>query len=62
MTLDIEKAFDSVNHLFLITALEKYGFKEDFLNWIQILIQDQESCVINEGTTTNYFKVPDKAI
>ena len=23
MTVDIEKAFDSVNHLFLITALEK---------------------------------------
>ena len=30
MTLDIEKAFDSVNDLFLITALETYGFKEDF--------------------------------
>ena len=46
-----------VNHLFLITALEKYGFKEDFIKWIQILIQNQESCVINEATTTNYFKL-----
>ena len=53
MTLDTEKAFDSVNHLLLITALEKYGFKEGFIKWIQILIQNQESCVINEGTTTN---------
>ena len=44
-----------VNHLFLITALEKYGFKEDFIKWIQILIQNQESCVINGGAT-NYFK------
>ena len=57
MTLDIEKAFDSVNHLFLITALGKYSFKEDFIKWIQILTQNQESCVINGGTTTNYFKL-----
>ena len=56
MTLDTEKAFDQVNHLFLITALEKYGFKEDFIKWMQILIKNQESCVINGGTT-NYFKL-----
>ena len=53
MTLEIEKVFGLVNHLFLITALEKYAFKEDFIKWIQILIQNQESCVINGGTTTN---------
>ena len=58
MTLDIEKVFDFVNHLFLITALEKYGFKKDFIKWIQILIQNQESCIINAGgTTTNHFKL-----
>ena len=57
MTLDIEKAFDSVNHLFLITAREKYGLKEDIIKWIQILIQNQESYVINGGTTINYFKL-----
>ena len=37
---NVEKAFDSVNHLFLITALEIYDFKVDFVNWIQILIQN----------------------
>ena len=57
MTLDTEKAFDLVSHLFLITALVMYSFKEDFIKWIQILIQNQESCVINGGTTTNYFKL-----
>ena len=57
MTLDTEKAFDSVNHLFLITVLEKYGFKQDFIKWIQSLIRNQESSVINGGTTTNYFKL-----
>ena len=57
MALDIEKAFDSVNHLFLITALETYGFKEDVIKWIQVLIQNLESCVINGGTTTKNFKL-----
>ena len=57
MTVDIEKAFDSVNHLFLITALEKYIFKDYFIKWIQILIPNQESYVNNGGTTTNYFKL-----
>ena len=50
------KSFQLGSHLFLITALEKYGFKENFIKWIQILIQNQESCVINGGTT-NYFKL-----
>ena len=34
-----------------------YGFKLDFIKWIHIIKQNQESCVINGGTTTNYFKL-----
>ena len=40
MTRDIGKAFDSIYHLFLIAALEKYSFKKDFIKWMQILIQN----------------------
>ena len=57
MTVDIEKAFDSINHCFLIKVLEKYGFEKDFIKWIKILLQNQESCIINGGTATNYFKL-----
>ena len=57
MTVDIQKAFDSVNHLFLITALKKFGFGETFIKWIQILLRNQESCIIKGGTTTKYFKL-----
>ena len=57
MTVDIEKAFDSINHCFLIKVLEKYGFEKDFIKWIKMLLQNQESCIINGGTTTNYFKL-----
>ena len=57
VTVDIEKAFDSINHCFLIKVLEKYGIEKDFIKWIKILIQNQESCIINGETTTNYFKL-----
>ena len=56
MTVDIEKAFDSINHCFLIKLLKKFGFEKYFTKWIKILLQNQESCIVNGGTTTNYFK------
>ena len=43
MTVDIGKAFDSINHCFLIKVLEKYGFEKYFIKWIKILLQNQES-------------------
>ena len=33
-TVDFEKAFDSLNHKFLIAALKKYGFGDDFIDWV----------------------------
>ena len=57
VTIDIEKAFDSVNHVFLIAILEKFGFGKIFIEWIKILLKDQESCVINGGKTSQYFKL-----
>ena len=27
----------------------------DFILWVKILLNDQESCVINGGKTTKYF-------
>ena len=55
--IDIEKAFDSVNHAFLISVLEKYGFGKFILKWINVLLNNQQSCVINVSFTTQYFKL-----
>ena len=57
LTVDIEKAFDSVDHSFLLKVLQKFGFGKDFIRWISIILKKQESCVINGGTTTNYVKL-----
>ena len=55
LTVDIEKAFDSVNHNFQFKVQENYGFRQDFLKWISILLQNQGSCVMNDGKMTRYF-------
>ena len=57
MTADIEKAFVSINHSFLMRVLKKFGFGNEFRKWIQILLKNPESCVINGGKTTPYFKL-----
>ena len=41
----------------MITALEDYGFGNDFIEWIKILLKNQESCVINAGHSTKYVRL-----
>ena len=55
--MDIEKAFDSLDHTFLISVLKKFDFGNSFVNWIETLISKQESCIINGGNTTRYFHI-----
>ena len=57
LTIDFQKAFDSLNHNFILESCQKFGIPENMLNWIRILLKNQESCVINGGTTTQYFKL-----
>ena len=49
LTMDIEKAFDSVDHTFLFSVLQCIGFENEFLDWLKVLHKNQESCVINVG-------------
>ena len=55
VSVDMEKAFDSVDHIFIITTLRKYGFWPNFIQWIKVLLNKQVSCVMNNGFTTGYF-------
>ena len=44
---DIEKAFDSVDHTFLFSTLEKFGFGFEFIKWIKTLLSNTQSCCMN---------------
>ena len=55
ITIDIEKAFDSVDHTFLVAVSKKFGFGDDFIRWVRIILNRQESCIMNNGHSTAYF-------
>ena len=57
VTVDIEKKFNSLDHDFVITAIEKFGFKSSFIDWIKIFLKEQESCVMNGCVATQDFKL-----
>lgn len=56
VTVDIEKAFDFVNYYFLILVLKTLDFRKVFLKWIQLLLTNQESCIINGGITRGILR------
>ena len=49
------KAFDSVEWNYLVTCLEAFCFGPDFIKWFKTLYKNIQSCVINNGLTTDYF-------
>ena len=64
MTIDIDKAYDSINHSFLLCVFQKTGFRSEIIELIKILIKKQESFVINGGKTRtgNEIRRPDFSI
>ena len=48
VTMDLEKTFDSLDHNFLLCTLKKLDFVDNFINWIKILLNDQQSCALME--------------
>jgi len=57
VNLDFEKAFDSVDWDFLNLVLKKYNFGVSLRRWIEVFYSDISSCVLNNGSTSNYFKL-----
>ena len=61
VTMDIEKAFDSLDHALIIALLKKFGFGNNFVSLIATLISKQESCAIIGSNTTQYFHLKREA-
>ena len=55
--MDIEKAFDSLDHDFLVTVLSKFSSGNNFISSIKLLLNSQQFFIIKGGNTTPYFNL-----
>ena len=53
--IDFHKAFDSLERSSLVSCLEKFQFGPDFNRCVKTFYNNIQSCVINNGLTTEYF-------
>ncbi len=56
ISLDLEMAFDRVEHEFLFDVLKAFGFGEHFLKWIWIFYSDVLTCIKCKGFLTDCFQ------
>jgi hypothetical protein len=57
ITLDAQKAFDSVDHTYLQDILRKYGFPPEYLAWVKIIYNDLRASVLINGYQSETFKI-----
>ncbi len=53
--IDLEKAFDTVSKEFIMLVLDKFGFGPNMQKWVNILISNSSSCIIQNGHLSSFF-------
>lgn len=57
LSLDASKAFDSIDHEFMLETLKRLGFKEKFIGIIRMLYNGLTAQVMINGVRSNIFRI-----
>lgn len=57
VSLDVRKAFDSVDHKYMYACLAKYGFSDKFINTVKLLYTDIKASVMINGFRSEEFDI-----
>ena len=58
---DFQKAFDPLEWCFLQRSLESFNFGSEFIGLVMTFYNNINSCVINNGITSDYFTLERRA-
>jgi hypothetical protein len=61
INIDFEKAFDTLEWDHMLKSLEYLNFPEKTIKWIKTIYTNIETCIINNGFTTEYLK-PERGV
>lgn len=57
VSVDFEKAFDSIEWNFLWKTLESFNFGNSFIRWIKMMYTNITSCILCNGSRSDFFDV-----
>ena len=57
ISIDFQKAFDSIEWDFLFKCIEAFNFGSDFLRWVKLFYNNVQSCIMNNGITSKSFQL-----
>jgi hypothetical protein len=55
LNMDIEKAFDKMEWVFILSIMEKLGFHPTWINWIRLCISSSSFSIILNGSPFGSF-------
>jgi hypothetical protein len=57
LCVDYKKAFDTIEHDFILFALKKFNFDDSFIKWVSVIFKNTSNCIINNGHISKFFQV-----
>ena len=57
LSIDFEKAFDTISWKFIGKHLKYFNFGPSIIKWIKIFQTEAESCIIQNGCMSDFFRL-----
>ena len=57
LALDFQKAYDSISKTFMMSAFKKFGFGQEFIKWVSVLMKGNRSQVGYNGWISEDFEL-----